>query len=77
MNDSTKIPLRWLFAFLTCSGAAILLAVNVGAWIATLSQKADAASAEIVTIKSKIETLYSIDKRLSRIENALKIHPGQ
>ena len=81
MTDDTKIPLKWAFALLSCSGAGIILAMSAMLWISNVAFTAQAAkdtakeSAEKTA--SYVEVLHKIDLRLSNLEGALGVkHRG-
>lgn len=70
ITEETKVPMKWVFVLLSCSGAAIMTAVSVGMYVSTVEGKAMAA--QVAANKSE-EYLKTIDQRLSRIEGRLNI----
>lgn len=81
ITEDTKVPIRWVFVLLSMSGSALILAMAVGIWSSKIEAKSDALedkfkSSEIQSNQSN-NLLYSIDRRLSRIEGKLGIQPSE
>lgn len=81
ITEDTKVPIRWVFILLSMSGSALILAMSVGVWSSKIEAKSVALEDKIKT--SEIQSnqsnnlLYSIDRRLSRIEGKLGIQPSE
>lgn len=80
MNDETKVPLKWVFALLSCSGGALILAMSAMVWLSDVANTAETAAVMGDKHEAKFEKMYdallSIDRRLSNIEGALKSKNG-
>jgi len=76
LDDETRVPIRWVFALLSCSGAALILAMSAMIWLADVANTAENAAVGAAKNDAKTEKYYdaliSIDRRLSNIEGALK-----
>lgn len=75
LSDETKVPLKWVFALLSCSGGALILAMSAMVWLSDVANTADAAASVGDKHEAKFEKMYdaliSIDRRLANIEGAL------
>ena len=77
INEKTKIPLTWIFTLIGVAGSGLVFVVTAAMWLSKLEAKADGHEKVIAEMKSRgthqEDILNSIDRRLSRIEGALKI----
>ena len=77
MNDQTKVPIRWVFALLSSSGAALILAMSSIFWLSGVANTAenakDGSTKNEIKLDKTVEALQSIDRRLANIEGALGV----
>lgn len=73
--EQVEIPIRWVFALLSASGSALIVAMSAAVYAARIESKTDFAVVRIDAIESnrheEMQYLRRIEERLSRIEGKL------
>jgi Flp pilus assembly protein TadB len=79
LTEKTSVPIGWVFALLSCSGGALILAMTAMLWLSNVANTAENAKSDVSKQESKLsktdESLQNIDRRLANIEGALHIKP--
>ena len=70
LNEYTHVPLGWIWGLIVVS---VTVFGGGTFWLTTLYTDVASAKAQLIEVKTKVEILEKIDKRLSRIEWRLGI----
>lgn len=77
ISSTTRVPIKWVFALLTSSGTALIVAMSAMLWLSGVANTASNAENNVMKVELKqeklLETLQNIDRRLSNIEGALSV----